>query len=80
MRLNNIEEINAFLSTVNQCNGKVWLESTEGDVFNLKSKFSQYVALAALLGENGDALELYCQLPEDKARFYQYFKDYPGVN
>ena len=80
MRLKNIEEVNAFLATVDRCEGNVWLESTEGDRFNLKSKFSQYIAMAALLGENGEDLELYCQLPEDRSRFYKYFREYPGVN
>ena len=80
MLLKNVEEINAFLATVDQCVGKVWLETEDGDRFNLKSKFSQYVALAALLGENGESLELFCQLPEDRSRFFKYFKDYPGVN
>ena len=80
MRLNNIEEINAFLETANQCEGKVWLETPDGDRFNLKSKFSQYVAMAALLGESGEDLELFCQLPEDRSRFFKYFREYPGVN
>ena len=80
MRLSNIEEINAFLDTANSCEGHVWLETTEGDRFNLKSKFSQYVAMAALLGENGEDLELFCQLPEDRSKFFKYFKEYPGVN
>ena len=80
MKLKNIEQVNDFLSTVDSCDGAVWLESEFGDRFNLKSKFSQYVAMAALLGENGEALELYCQLPEDRIKFYQYFKDHPGVN
>ena len=80
MKLKNIEQVNDFLSTVDSCEGSVWLESEFGDRFNLKSKFSQYVAMAALLGENGEALELYCQLPEDRARFYNFFKEHPGVN
>ena len=80
MRLKNIEEVNAFLATVNSCNGDVWLESQYGDKFNLKSKFSQYVALGELLGKNGEDLELYCQLPEDRVRFYKYFYEHPGVN
>ena len=36
--------------------------------------------LGALLGENGDCLELFCQLPEDERLFYKYFTEYPGVN
>ena len=80
MKLKNISELNGFINVVDSCSGCVWLESPEGDKFNLKSKFSQYVALGALLGNNGDELELFCQLPEDRARFYQYFHEYPDVN
>ena len=80
MKLKNISELNGFIEAVDSCNGQVWLESTDGDKFNLKSKFSQYVALGALLGENGDCLELFCQLPEDERLFYKYFTEYPGVN
>ena len=80
MKFCNIAEIEAFLATANECEGHVWLETSEGDKFNLKSKFSQYVALAALLGENGEYLELYCQFPADRNRFVKYFNDFPNVN
>ena len=45
MKLRNIIEIEDFRNTVDSCIGSVWLESTDGDKFNLKSKFSQYIAL-----------------------------------
>ena len=80
MKLKNISELNGFIAAVDGCEGHVWLESPDGDRFNLKSKFSQYIALGALLGARGEDLELFCQLPEDKVRFFKYFKEYPGVN
>ena len=80
MKLKNISELNGFVAAVDGCVGHVWLESPYGDKFNLKSKFSQYIALGELLGNNGEDLELFCQLPEDRIRFYQYFREYPGVN
>ena len=80
MKLKNISELNGFVAAVDGCAGHVWLESPDGDRFNLKSKFSQYIALGELLGNNGEDLELFCQLPEDRIRFYQYFREYPGVN
>lgn len=79
MKLKNINEIDGFITTVNSCEGSVWLESIYGDRYNLKSKLSQYIALGALLGVNGDNLELYCQLPEDERKFYEYFDKNPGV-
>ena len=80
MKIKNINEIEGFISAVNSCKGRVWLESPDGDIFNLKSKFSRYIALGALLGENGANLELFCSLPEDRNFFYKYFRDFPEVN
>ena len=80
MKIKNIEEVEGFLEAVNKCKGEVWLESPEGDKFNLKSKFSRYIALGALLSESGDNLELFCSLPEDECYFYEYFTSFPGVN
>lgn len=79
MRLKNIEEVNAFLATVDQCNGDVWLQSQYGDKFNLKSKISQYIAMSALLRDKDEVLELFCAHKEDESKFLKYFEDYPGV-
>ena len=80
MKLKNISEIDGFIATVDSCEGSVWLESMYGDRYNLKSKLSQYIALGALLGVDGENLELFCSLPEDRVKFYKYFHEYPGVN
>ena len=80
MRFTRAIEINDFLRIVEECEGEVWLESPNGDKFVLKSVFSKYIAMSALLTEKGDELDLYCQLPEDRIKFYQYFKEHPGVN
>jgi hypothetical protein len=79
MRLKNIEEVNAFLATVDTCNGDVWLTSQYGDKFNLKSKLSQYIAMSALLRDADEVLELFCAQKEDESKFLKYFEDYPGV-
>lgn len=79
VKLKNITEVDAFRKVVDECVGDVWLESNIGDKFNLKSAFSQYIALGALLGESGDQLELFCQLPEDREKFYQFFHENPEV-
>ena len=73
-------EVNDFLRTVEDCKGEVWLESTQGDKYVLKSVFSRYIAMSALLSEHGDELELFCQLPEDEQLFYKFFYEHPGVN
>lgn len=78
MKLNRIKgEFEAFKKAIDQCKGTVWLESPQGDVFNLKSEFSYYIALAALLDEHGSELDLYCQYPTDEHFFYDFFTKYP---
>ena len=74
-------EIDDFLDTAKKCEGSVWLESIYGDKYVLNSVLSSYIAVAALLlSEHADDLELFCQLPEDRAKFYKYFHEHPGVN
>ena len=80
MRLKNIEEVNAFLATVDACKGEVWLQSQYGDKFNLKSKISQYIAMSALLRDKEEVLELFCALKEDEVKFLNFFFEHPGVN
>lgn len=77
MKLCNMKVLNAFVAAVNQCKGAVWLESPEGDKFNLKSQFSQYIALGALLSNHGGSLELFCSDPNDEALFYQFLYNNP---
>ena len=51
MKLQNIQEVEEFRKVVHQCKGRVYLESLEGDIFNLKSAMSEYVALGRLLSD-----------------------------
>ena len=68
MKLTNITDVQKFLAAVNACENDVYLKSLEGDVFNLKSSLSQYIAIGRLLEESGDTLELFAQTREDEAR------------
>ena len=79
MKLTKTTEIEAFRAAISACKGEVWLESPSGDKYNLKSLFSQYLALGAMLETNGDELELYCGLPEDEAHFFKFFREHPEV-
>ena len=45
MKLKNIKEVEQFRKVVHECEGDVYLKSQEGDVFNLKSALSEYIAL-----------------------------------
>ena len=66
MKLSNVTDVQKFIATVNSCENDVYLKSLEGDVFNLKSSLSQYIAIGRLLEESGDNLELFAQTREDE--------------
>lgn len=76
MKLNNLKEVDGFISTLDNCTGAVWLESPDGDRINLKSKLSQYIGLAELLKQKLD-LELFCTSAHDEALFYKFFMENP---
>ena len=79
MKLTKIEQVNEFLSIVDSCKGDVTLRSLDGDIFNLKSKLSQYIAIAALLGQHGEELELFCSDREDDGMFMLFLMENPSI-
>ena len=79
MKLTNVRQIEEFLSAVNNSTGDIFLTSTYGDKYNLKSELSKYLAIAALLGDRGQELELWCTSKEDENNFRKFFIDNPEV-
>jgi len=75
MRLTNVKDVQKFIDAVNDCNYNVYLKSPEGDVFNLKSSLSQYVAIGRLVQESGDLLELFADNREDEYRLLEYLRE-----
>lgn len=79
MRIKNINNVETFLEVVNKCKGGVTLTSIYGDKYNLKSTLTQYVAVAALLGDHGEELELWCTDKEDEKKFLKMFNEHPEM-
>ena len=79
MKLSNIGEVNDFLEEINKREGDEWLQSTEGDKINLKSSLSQYVAVAELIKDEGNNLELFCSNQSDEAKFFVLFSEHPDI-
>lgn len=75
MKLKNIKEVEEFRKVIKSCEKDVYLKSPEGDVFNLKSSLSEYIALGRLLSEAGDFLELYANCAEDEARLMNFLNE-----
>lgn len=69
-----------ILEIVNtKCSGDVHLISRYGDDFNLKSRLTQYIAIAAMTKEHGEELELFCDNKEDEIHFLKFFGDHPDI-
>ncbi len=77
MKIRYLKQLNDFLSAVHDSRGPLWLESAEGDRYNLKSTLCQYLALDKLLEERGGELELICSCAEDEPLFYSFLADPP---
>lgn len=79
MKIKNIKNVETFLSVVNECKGEVTLTSVYGDKYNLKSALTQYVAVAALVGDYGEELELWCTDKDDEKKFLKMFSEHPEM-
>ena len=79
MKFTNYDEIKEFLDTVDTCKNDVYLKSAYGDVYNLKSKLSQYLGVAALLSEHGDELELVCSNREDEPKLIRFLTSHASI-
>ena len=73
MKIMNIKDINAFFKVIDECKGKVELVTGEGDRLNLKSKLSQYVALANVFSDGKiDELEIVAYDKDDIKRLIDF--------
>ncbi len=79
MKIKNIKNVETFLAVVNECKGEVTLTSVYGDKYNLKSALTQYVAVAALVGDHGEELELWCTDKDDEKKFLKMFNEHPEM-
>ena len=73
MKIQNITDVDKFFSVINECRGTVELVSQEGDRINLKSKLTQYLAMASIFS-NGyiKELELVAYDSEDIDRLIRF--------
>lgn len=72
MKIKSTKDIEAFKTAIDKCEGEVWLESIYGDKYNLKSSLSQYIAMADLLRDKNENLELFARLPQDQAILMEF--------
>lgn len=80
MKLRSDADIQKFLEVVQQCEGRVFLVSPEGDQYNLKSTLTTiYLAMGKLLAEQGDKLELFAEEKADETLLLEFLNENPHV-
>lgn len=72
IQLHNVE-LEDFIKAVDKCKGDVYLETTEGDVLNLKSKLCQMIGISTIL-KNTEISEatVRCTNPEDETFLFRF--------
>ncbi|MGI6280127.1 MAG: hypothetical protein ACOYJS_06165 [Acutalibacteraceae bacterium] len=80
IHLHNID-FDDFIKAIDRCRGDVYLETSEGDILNLKSKLSQMLGLATIL-KNTEIAEasIRCTNPEDETMLFRFnlYGEVPG--
>lgn len=73
VKVMNIKDAEEFFKVIEQCEERVDLVTENGDVYNLKSKLSQYVSLTKVfLGGSIPKVELITNCAEDSGRIFEY--------
>lgn len=80
MKFTNEIETSAFKDCLDSCRGPVYLCSQYGDRYNMKSQLNYYLAIADLIRDKGQELEIYASNREDEARLLNFLLKYQKNN
>lgn len=65
-------DVKRFMEVLDQCTGNVYLETPEGDRYNLKSKLSQMMGLFHIIeGAKLVDAKIVCDNPEDESLIFR---------
>ncbi len=72
IKLHNID-FEDFIKVVDECKGDVFLETSDGDILNLKSKLCQMIGISTIL-KNTEIEEatIRCANPEDETKLFRF--------
>lgn len=71
-QMHNID-FNEFINALDKCTGDVFLETSEGDVLNLKSKLCQIMGIANILkGATVSEATIRCANKDDETLLYRF--------
>ena len=72
IQIHNID-FNKFIEALDTCKGDVFLETSEGDSLNLRSKLCQIMGIANILdGAKESEATIRCTNPEDESKLFRF--------
>ena len=62
-----------FIKAIDECKGDVFLETSDGDILNLKSKLCQIIGLSTILKSTEvEEATIRCANPEDETMLFRF--------
>ena len=72
IKLHNID-FDDFIKAIDECKGDVYLETSDGDVLNLKSKLCQMIGLNTILrSAEVEEATVRCTNPDDESMLFRF--------
>ncbi len=72
IQLHNID-FEDFIEVIDECKGDVFLETSDGDILNLKSKLCQMIGLSTILKSTQvEEAVIRCTNPEDETMLFRF--------
>ncbi len=71
MKIRNAQQLHLLENAIDRCSHCVWLESAQGERYDLKDELDRYRGLGRLLSDPDEDLGLYANTREDTAILLQ---------
>ncbi len=71
MTIRNAQQLHVLENAIDNCSHSVWLESVQGDRYDMKDEMSRMVGFERLMSDSNEELGLYANAREDQAILMQ---------
>ena len=75
MRTRTENDVRNFNEAINKCTRPVWLVSSEGTAYNMKSAADHDAAMARWINDTNDEMEIFTNSYEDEAVMMGFWKE-----
>ncbi len=76
MKIKTTQQLHALENAIDRCRHSVWLESVQGERYDLKDEMGRYKGIGRLLSDPTESLELFTSAREDTNIMLQMCSQY----